>query len=358
MSTSLQYRSSEILFGPILEGQLNTFLQDNYADSKKIIITDENVFDLWMEAIISSVDALSEAEIIQLPAGEENKNLDICYQVWSSLSDYEIDRNDLIINIGGGVICDMGGFIASTFKRGMDFINIPTTLLSQVDASVGGKTGIDLGPFKNQIGVFADAVKVFVDQNFLSTLDQEQLYSGFAEMLKHGLIADKNHWNQLLETTPEKPEDLTDLIHQSVSIKAEIVKQDFKESGSRKSLNFGHTIGHAIEGWFLENGQAIPHGYGVAWGMLAEGFLSTKVAGLGAKDFEQIQTFIQKHYPQLQLAEEATARLLDLIKNDKKNRQGQSRFTLISSIGNYVIDQEISEELIRESLAFILHRGE
>jgi 3-dehydroquinate synthase len=354
---TLTYNQSEIRFGNLAENGFNALLSSpRYAQSKKIIITDENVFDLWMEDFISAFEALHEAEIIQLPAGEENKVIDICQHVWSALSEYEIGRNDLIINFGGGVITDMGGFIAATFKRGLSFINVPTTLLSQVDASVGGKTGIDLGPYKNQIGVFADADFVFIDARYLTTLPTIELESGYAEMLKHGLIADVNYWLALKSINPtDHPEKLLETIHHSVAIKRQIVLEDHKEKGGRKKLNFGHTIGHAIEGYCLANDAAVPHGYAVAWGMLAESFISVKMDLLNQNDFEEINTSIRNRYPKLEVAITAIGQITPLLLNDKKNVNGEISFTLLKGIGNAVYNQIVKDNLIVEALKFILN---
>jgi 3-dehydroquinate synthase len=309
-----------------------------------------------MEDFISSFGALHEAEIIQLPAGEENKALDICQHVWSALSEYEIGRNDLIINFGGGVITDMGGFIAATVKRGLSFINVPSTLLSQVDASVGGKTGVDLGPYKNQIGVFADADFVFIDARYLTTLPSIELESGYAEMLKHGLIADASYWEKLKSIDPtSNSEALLETIHHSVAIKRQIVLEDHLEKGERKNLNFGHTIGHAIEGYCLASDTIIPHGYAVAWGMLAESFISVKMNLLNQFDFEEINATIRNGYPRLEIAISAIDQIKPLLLNDKKNVNGEIAFTLLTAIGNAIYNQKVEDHLVSEALEFILN---
>lgn len=353
---TLKYNQSEIRFGHAKDNGFNDLLSSPpYAQSKKIIITDENVFDLWMEDFITSFPALSEAEIIQLPPGEENKILDICQHVWGALSEYEIGRNDLIINFGGGVITDMGGFIAATFKRGLPFINVPTTLLSQVDASVGGKTGIDLGPFKNQIGVFADPDFVFIDSRYLTTLPDVELESGFAEMLKHGLIADAAYWDALKSIDPKViPAGLLETIYRSVEIKRRIVTADHLELGLRKNLNFGHTIGHAIEGFCLSKDAAIPHGYAVAWGMVAESFMALQKGLISQTIFDEIHETIRKRYTKLRLTVNDIENIKPLLLNDKKNVNGEISFTLITGIGEAIFDQQMSTEQIDEALHFIL----
>ncbi len=357
MNQTLTYNQSEIRFGKLTDTDFDTVLNsERYRNAKKVIITDENVFDLWIEYFISSFEGLKEAEIIQLPAGEENKVLSICEHVWGALSEYEISRNDLIINVGGGVITDTGGFIASTFKRGLSFINVPTTLLAQVDASVGGKTGIDLGPFKNQIGLFADADYVFIDSSFLSTLPKVELISGYAEMLKHGLIADQKYWVQLNDIDPlYQPTALLEFIYTSVVIKRNIVIEDHLEDGLRKNLNFGHTIGHAIEGYCLQQENPIPHGYGVAWGMLAESFLSKEKGFITTGEFEEIELKLTKSYPKLEVSIDTIPTLRELLKNDKKNSNGTINFTLLSEIGNAVYNQEVSDKQLDKALQFILN---
>lgn len=353
---TLTYNNSEIRFGNLEQAGFNEVLNsERFQDSKKIIITDDNVSELWIENLIANYDGLSGAEIIELPHGEENKVLDICSQVWSALSDYEIGRTDLIINIGGGMITDLGGFIASTFKRGLPFINVPTTLLAQVDASVGGKTGIDLGPHKNQIGVFSDADFVFIDPAFLTTLSEDEILSGFAEMLKHGLITFKSYWTDLIKIDPRKnPEKLLQKIRTSVSIKRDIVAKDHHEVGMRKNLNLGHTIGHAIEGYHLKIGKPITHGLCVAWGIVAESYISHKMKLLSKLEFDEINSNIRKIFPIIKLEKSTYPELFILLKNDKKNHGGKFQFTLLSKIGEAIHDQQVTNELIEESLDFIL----
>lgn len=354
MSDSISFNSSKLFFGPLTEINFDGILKENFPDSKFVILTDETVAEHWVEYVSTEFSALHGCEIIQLPPGEENKNIEICTSVWEALSEYEISRNDVIINLGGGVITDMGGFIASTFKRGLRFINIPTTLLAQVDASLGGKTGIDLGAYKNQVGVFSEAEFVFIDSGFLSTLPKEQLYSGFAEMLKHGLISDKEYWKKLLTISPEKIDELIPLIKTSVEIKKKIVEQDYHEKNIRKTLNFGHTIGHAIEGYFLSKNQPLLHGYAVAYGMIAESYFSHKLNLISENDFHEIKVSLQQRYGNLELAKESFGEILVLLKNDKKNSNGEINFTLLSGIGSAVFNQKISEELTVEALEMLI----
>lgn len=354
---ALNHNNSEIRFGSLESTGFNEVLHsEQFIHSKKVILTDDHVNELWMEHLITHFDGLKGAEIIEIPHGEENKVLDICTHIWSALSEYEIGRTDLIINIGGGVITDMGGFIAATFKRGLSFINIPTTLLAQVDASVGGKTGIDLGPHKNQVGVFADADFVFIDTAFLTTLPDDEILSGYAEMLKHGLITFKSYWNDLIKIDPRKnPEKLLQKIRTSVSIKRDIVAKDHFETGIRKNLNFGHTIAHAIEGYYLMKNQPIQHGFCVAWGIIAESYISHKIRLLSKTEFDEINTTLRTIYPTLSLDMTSFPEMAQLLKNDKKNQAGEIQFTLLSKIGEAIHNQKVKAELIEEAFDFILH---
>ena len=354
---NLAYNNSEIRFGSLVESGFNELLKsDKYKNAKKVILVDENVFDLWMEHFLTTFDSLNKAEIIQIPAGEENKTIEICSQIWGALTEYEIGRNDLIINIGGGVVTDMGGFIASTFKRGMPFINIPTTLLAQVDASIGGKTGVDFGPHKNQIGVFSDADFVFIDTHYLTTLPVVELESGYAEMLKHGLIAYKNYWTDLRNLDPKKnPEKLLGKVRTSVSIKRDIVAEDHLETGKRKILNFGHTIGHALEGLCLQKKKTIPHGYGVAWGIIAESYISKELKLISTTEFEDINTSLRSIYPPLDVTIADLPILKKLLMNDKKNSNSTINFSLIKGIGQAIYNQTVADELIDKSFNFILN---
>lgn len=323
--------------------------EKNY--SKIFILVDENSLKNCLPQLIASAACLKEAELIEIESGEENKNIEICTGIWTTLTELGADRKSLLVNLGGGVITDMGGFVASTFKRGIDFINIPTTLLAQVDASVGGKTGIDHNNFKNEIGTFCDPKAVFVHPGFLKTLPKRHILSGFAEIIKHALIADGKYWQKINEFDFSSGEWL-DLIHSSIEIKKQIIQLDPKESGPRKALNFGHTIGHAIETYFLENGKNILHGEAVALGMIAETYISNKITGLTEQELKEIIGLIFKIYKGLKLDIFDDHRIIELIKHDKKNTDSNLNFTLLSKIGKAEINQTCSIELIKSSLKF------
>lgn len=347
---------STIEFGNIEESSFSHDLNTKYAASKKVIMVDENTHDYCLEYILTTFTELESAEVILLPNGEENKVMEVCFQVWEALSEYRINRNDLIINLGGGVVTDMGGFIASIFKRGVHFINIPTSLLGMVDAALGGKTGIDLGMYKNQLGTFTLPVATYIDHRFLNTLPQEEWVNGFAEMLKHGLIADFAFWKKLKSLTPETFSDLAtweSLIQEAASIKVAHVVDDITEKGKRKNLNFGHTVGHAIEGSFLVEENPISHGVAVAYGMLGEAYISFKRGMLQKEELYEIVEVILAYYPNPGHLGPYVATILALMTNDKKNDAEGIKCVLLNKIGAATYDQLIIEIEIKEALDFI-----
>lgn len=355
MVKTLQHQNTQLLFGNQLNDALNQVITNHFKNAKVIIITDENVHQLWVEDLISNTPALFHADIIELPAGEETKNIDFCTQIWKTLADYKIKRSDLIINFGGGVITDFGGFIASTYKRGIRFISIPTTLLAQIDASLGGKTGINLDHQKNLIGTFSLADYVFIDDKYLSTLNHVELLSGFAEMLKHGVIYDKNHWDNLIGIKKDvNVNNISPFIYDSVNIKHQIVTQDPKEKSIRKLLNFGHTIGHAIEGILLIENNLYPHGYAVAWGMIIEAELSFELNLLSIDDLNQIKKAINHFYIKCPIKKTQINQLIELMLNDKKNTNQQINFTLLKEIGkgeiNQLVDIDVVENVLKRTL--------
>lgn len=341
---------SKLEFGSIEQSSFSTLLKKQYSTAKKVIIVDENTHDYCLEYLITTFEELKEAEIMLLPAGEENKVMEVCFQVWNAMTEYEIGRKDLIINLGGGVVTDMGGFIAAIYKRGVDFVHIPTSLLGMVDASIGGKTGIDLGVYKNQLGVFVDPIKVYVDPIFLETLPEEELWNGYAEILKHALISDRTFWNEVKVIDQADELKNLDLIEKAARIKQTIVERDPKESGERKLLNFGHTIGHAIEGFLLEREERISHGHAVAIGMLYEARLANRVGVLKETDLEEIENVLEK-YPRVKIEESEIEQLIEIMRNDKKNSQGLIKGVLIVEIGRCDFDFTFEESILREILS-------
>jgi 3-dehydroquinate synthase len=264
-------------------------------------------------------------------------------------------RHSLLINLGGGMVTDLGGFAASTFKRGIRFINIPTTLLAMVDASVGGKTGINFNGLKNEIGVFNSADAVILDSSFLQTLDSQNIRSGYAEMLKHGLISDNHHWSELINYDLSKPDlsSLGNLIKTSVKIKEDIVNSDPFESGIRKALNFGHTIGHALESLALKNERPVLHGYAVAWGITCELYLSCTKCNFPTDKMRQTARFINSYYGPCEITCEDYENLYGYMTHDKKNTAGKINFTLLGNIGDIRINQTASKNEIFEALDFL-----
>ncbi len=324
---------------------LNSHLEEqNY--SSIFVLVDTNTNEFCLPALLALMATEIPIEIIEIEPGEELKSVAACHEIWQILTDLGADRKSVVINLGGGVITDLGGFVASTFKRGIDFINIPTTLLGMVDASVGGKNGIDLGNLKNQIGTITSPKMVLIDPVYLHTLPQREMRSGLAEMLKHGLIADKSYWERFLELSKLDFDDFDELIYESIMIKNHIVMQDMTEDGIRKTLNFGHTIGHAIESHFIASGKPILHGEAVAAGMILESQISMRKHLLPAADYIEIKTTIKEIFPDLAFNDEDVASIMDLLIHDKKNEYGNISFSLLEYIGSAIIGQSADNELI------------
>lgn len=329
---------------------LDSFIQQQRY-SKILILTDRNTGAHCLPVLQTAMSGLSSYDLIEVDPGEENKTIDFCIGIWKMMLEFGADRKSLLINLGGGVVTDMGGFAASTFKRGIDFIQVPTTLLSQVDASVGGKTGIDLDHVKNIIGTFAQPRAVFISTAFLKTLERRQLVSGFAEVLKHGLIADRGFYEEVKRNSAEEL-TLAQIRH-SVAIKNQVVTADPFEKGLRKILNFGHTIGHAVEGRSLVHDvRPLLHGEAVAVGMICEAYLAHKVNGLTEAELDDVIRTIRSHFPDYHFGVDVYSELIALMKNDKKNSEGQIGFALLDGIGHCRFDLYPDEALIYESLDF------
>lgn len=319
--------------------------------SKIFVFADSTTAELCLPVFRDFAPELDHFDIIETDPGEENKNIDFCIGIWKTLLDFEADRKCLMINLGGGVITDMGGFVASTYKRGIDFVNIPTTLLSQVDASVGGKTGIDIDNVKNMVGTFALPQAVFIETAFLETLPPRELLSGFAEMIKHGLIADADYYHQLKHSNYTNIS--AEAIYHSVNIKNEVVLADPFEKGLRKILNYGHTIGHAVEGYALENDPtSLTHGEAIAIGMVCEAYLSAKYCNLSQEELSEIATYILSLYPKYHIKPESFEALLALMQSDKKNEEGFIMFSLLDKIGHCVFNCKVTKEDIFNSLVY------
>ena len=319
-----------------------------YDKSKKVIIVDENTHEHCLSYLITTFEALSEAEVILLPEGEDNKQLEVAFGVWEALTEYGVGRHDLIINLGGGMITDMGGFIASCFKRGVDFINIPTSLLAMVDASIGGKTGVNLGPFKNQIGVFSNPKAVYVDTSFLGTLPEIEVLSGVAEMLKHGLINNTELFSQVANQLNDLKSIDEDLLLKCIEVKNEVVLEDPLEGGLRKTLNFGHTIGHVIEGHYMSS-LKLSHGHAIAIGMLLESLLSVELASLSQEEYLAIHQVITAVYDIPAFSDQDIQAMVSMLDNDKKNREGRILCCLLPKIGECKIDVAIEKNLFEQA---------
>lgn len=320
--------------------------RENY--SSLFIIADTNTSQYCLPSFLSQVATELPIEIIEIEAGESNKNIETCTEVWYALTELAAERKSIVINLGGGVVTDLGGFAASTFKRGVDFINVPTSLLAMVDASVGGKTGVDLGNIKNQVGIINTPQAVLIDTAFLETLPQNEMRSGLAEMLKHGLIADKPYWKQFSDLRGMTTDDLELLIYHSVNIKNSIVEQDPFEKNIRKSLNFGHTLGHAIESYFLDNAEreTLLHGEAIAAGMILEAYLSVEKGLLAAEEYNEIKHVILEIFGRIEFTSNDILDLMKLLVHDKKNVSGEVQFVLLDGTGKTVINQTVENNLI------------
>ncbi|MFD0988673.1 3-dehydroquinate synthase [Mariniflexile jejuense] len=316
--------------------------------SKIFILVDENTHQFCLPSFIEKLETDSVIEIIEIESGEINKTIDTCVGVWNTLSELNADRKSLLINIGGGVITDLGGFVACTFKRGIAYVNVPTTLLSMVDASVGGKTGVDLGHLKNQIGVISNPDLVLIDTQFLNTLPQNQMRSGLAEMLKHGLISNEGYWNKFQNLEKLTLNDLDTLIHESVMIKKHVVTVDPFENELRKTLNFGHTLGHAIESYFLSNTNknTLLHGEAIVVGMILACYISTELVGFPKQLTADIKRLFIDYYGKVTIDESEYAPIMDLLKYDKKNNHGNINFVLLEAIGKPKIDCLVDDAII------------
>ena len=351
---SISTKNAVVHFNSEVYTELNNYIK-TAKPSKIFILVDTNTHDYCLPKFQERIESGEIAiEVMEMPNGEEHKSIDICTGVWEALSEYNADRKSLLINLGGGVVTDLGGFVASTYMRGITYINVPTSLLAMVDASVGGKTGVDLGSLKNQVGVINEGVMVGVDTSFLDTLPQNEMVSGFAEMLKHGLIYDEAYWNTLTHLENLDLSDLDRLIYDSIVIKNTVVTSDSTEQGLRKILNFGHTLGHAIESYFMENADKTPllHGEAIAVGMILETYLSTKISGLSNDSLDTITKGILKTFSKVEITKADQQHIIELLKYDKKNSHGVVKFVLLEAIGKPKLDCVVSNDLILEAFDY------
>ncbi len=341
--------TEEIFIGEQAIPQLQALLH-NRAFHSVVVLVDENTHRDCYPLLKKHLP--EGHHVVEIKSGEENKTLATCEHVWRQMTEQALDRWSLMVNLGGGVITDLGGFCASLYKRGIRFVNVPTTLLAQVDASVGGKTGIDFMGFKNHLGVFQEPLAVLVNPAFLKTLDMRQMKSGYAEMIKHWLIMDGDQFQQQRHIGLFT-EDWTDLIRHSIEIKSKVVTADPQENGLRKILNFGHTIGHAIESFCLEQpGRQLFHGEAIAAGMVCEAYLSVKKGLLPQDDLAQIETFMASIYEKVTLSAAELEKISALCLHDKKNTGATINCTLLAGIGRAVYDKPITRTEVEDALRY------
>ncbi len=346
-------KDSIVYFGQECYTALNSYLE-KANHSKVFILVDSNTHEYCLSLFMSKIEKEYDIEVIEIEPGEIHKNIETCSGVWNVLSELGADRKSLLINLGGGVVTDLGGFVACTYKRGISYINIPTSLLAMVDASVGGKTGVDLGNLKNMVGVISESEMVLVDTEYLDTLPVDQMRSGFAEMLKHGLIQDKKYWETLSDLSKLELDDLNQMIYDSVVIKNKIVSEDPTEQNIRKYLNFGHTLGHAIESFYLTHPEkpTLLHGEAIAIGMIMEAYLSSELFSLSVSDLRQISDVILATFPKMEIASEDYQKITELLIHDKKNEKGKILFALLNTIGEAKYNCIVPNELISKAFEY------
>jgi 3-dehydroquinate synthase len=351
MTEILALANYDVFVGNCTES-LSIFMS-RYSQRKVVVLTDEHTHTFCLERIrpLLPADVLE----ISIPAGEVHKDLNTCQFIWGKLLEFGLNRNDLMINLGGGVVGDMGGFCASTYKRGIDFIQIPTTLLSMVDASIGGKLGIDFNGVKNSIGVFKDPKAVFVDPFFLDTLPKRELRSGFAEIIKHALISDELLWRQISSINIHTEKNWTPIIVDSLKVKQKIVAEDPFEKNIRKALNFGHTIGHGIEGVMLHKENSLLHGEAIAIGMAIESWLSFHKGFLSEEEFISILIFLKRTFNLQPINEELIDDFILLMKNDKKNESDDLHFAVVGPIGKVHVDYVRDVPFVKKALEIYNH---
>lgn len=324
--------------------------------SSIFILVDTNTKKECLPVFLEQSKLPEPFSVVEIPSGETNKTIATCEKLWTELSDKGADRSSLLINLGGGVITDLGGFVAATFKRGISFINIPTSLLAMVDASIGGKNGVDLGMLKNQIGLIQKPNAVIIDTLFLKTLPKEELVSGYAEMLKHGLIYSEDYWNEIQSFFEADDTKIAKLIWDSVCIKKEVVDEDPREENRRKTLNYGHTLGHAIETYSHQDTTRAPllHGEAVAIGMILATFISSELHGFPKEKLKHVVQVIQKHFKKQDFSKTDIEAIIGLLIFDKKNRNGIVYFVLLTDFGKYKTNQIVPNDLIYKAFNFYL----
>lgn len=353
---SIQAQHYQVYFNDEGFDFLNRFVAEQHP-SKIFLLADKHTNECCTPIVLSVLATDIPLEIIEIEAGETHKHIDTCTQVWYALSELGADRKSLLINIGGGVVTDLGGFVASTYMRGIPFINIPTSLLAMVDASVGGKTGVDLGALKNLVGVINNPKGVLIYPDFLATLPTEELRSGMAEMFKHGLISDETYWHKMCNLSELTEAHLGSLIYESVVIKNEVVTQDPTEKGLRKTLNYGHTLGHAIESYCLQNPnrERLLHGEAIAIGMVLATYLSVKELGFSMEKCNEVKAVLGEYFRKKEFMYEEITDICQLMRFDKKNVSGNVHFVLLEAIGKPKIDCIVPYEEIYKAFEYYLN---
>jgi 3-dehydroquinate synthase len=335
-------------------GQNLIYTNDVQAAIERLTASTDYNLTVWIADVnTASLLPTPPRHLITIPDGDENKTLATVTRVWDEMERMGATRHSLVINLGGGMVTDLGGFAAATFKRGVRFINVPTTLLSAVDAAVGGKTGINYHELKNEIGTFAPAIDVIISTRFFDTLPIEEMKSGFAEVIKHAMLSDRDEFHRLLDhdfNAPIDHDDLLERLRRSVQVKVDIVARDPNEQGERKALNLGHTIGHAFESLAIKRGKPVPHGYAVAWGLVTEAVLSHIKLKFPSEDVHLLGNFVRDNYRDFPFTCDDYDELLELMRHDKKSRDGEITCTLLTTIGDYRIDQTVTPDDVTAAL--------
>ena len=333
--------------------KLYNYLIDNKT-STVFVLVDENTRKFCLPILRKKINDNIRLEVLEIKAGEVHKNINTCSEVWKTLTKFEADRKSILINLGGGMVSDLGGFVASTYKRGIRFINIPTTLLSMVDASVGSKTGVDLDNLKNLIGLFSDPEMVLIDTTYLETLTAQEMRSGMAEVIKYGLTFDNDLLVKVKNDKWKKNNDLNDIIYRSILIKNDVVLKDFKEKDLRKVLNFGHTVGHAIESYFLNHITlpSLTHGEAIAIGMVIEAYISHKKYNFPIEELESLKYYIHKTFGKTIIPQANYDDILELMKHDKKNSNGNINYILLKNVSDFIIDGRAPLSLVIDGINY------
>lgn len=345
-------KHQDLIFSNDVASHLDALVK-RYSPSKLFVLVDSNTHECVLPQLITESKAITQAKVISIEAGDTNKNIESLMHIWAQLVEGGATRKSMMINLGGGVVTDIGGFAGATFKRGIRFVNIPTTLLSAVDAAVGGKTGINFHCFKNEIGAFCEAEAVIISTRFLDTLSSEELLSGYAEMLKHGLISNVDTYNRLLakDVANIDTDEMLQLLEESVMVKKRIVEEDPTEKGIRRALNLGHTAGHAFESLALQRKSPIPHGYAVAWGLVVELILSHMQLKFPSIELTRLATYIYENYGAFHITCDDYDALIEFMRHDKKNDSANAiNFTMLKQVGDIHIDCIAPEDDIKTAL--------